>query len=161
MALQMLSASFGDASPGPYSSTATEDRRVLSLLFDELVVKSERTDTDAAPQVRRVEGVIQCAGTGWISVQVRGAALVAGLHGFAHVAGWINGRRLRVQAQGPDEPFCSATAAPVGADGQLRISLLMLAQRDLASADSAAQCWVDSIDLAVMDWPRQVGGAKA
>ncbi len=160
MDFQMLSASFDDTSPG-VSSTATDDRRVLSVLFDELVIKSERADTDLAPQVRRVEGVIQCAGTGWISVQLRGVALVAGAHGYAHVTGWVNGRRLRASAHVPGEPFVAAAVAPVGADGRLRISLLMLAQRDLAEADSAAQCWVDSIDLAVVDWPRQRKGAPA
>lgn len=152
MKLQLMAASFEDSSLG-MRGTRTDDGQVLSVLFDRLHVESLALDTDAAPQVRRVEGVVQCEGLGWVSVQLRGAAMVAGRHGFAHVMAWANGRRLRAGSSSNDdaaEPFSAGTAAPVGNDGRLRLSLLLLAQRDLAAANTEAACWVDSIDLTVL-----------
>lgn len=153
MAFQLLSVSFEDTSLG-MNGTRTEDGQVLSVLFDSLTSESQADDTDAAPQVRRAEGLVRCEGGGWVSVQVRGATAVVGDHGYAHVVGWANGRRLRAASDVPGEPFATAVTAPVGADGALRLSLLLLAQRDLAEADSAAACWVDSIDIEVTPGPR-------
>lgn len=149
MTLQLSTASFEDAGLGAHS-TRTDDGQVLSVLFDQLQIDSAQADVDAVPQVRRAEGVVHCEGSGWVSVQVRGATAAAGGHGYAHVTGWANGRRLLPAAHAPDEPFVTAVAAPVGRDGRLRLSLLLLAQRDLGSTDSAAACWVDSIDITVL-----------
>jgi hypothetical protein len=152
MTLQMLSVSFEDTSLG-MSGTRTEDGQVLSVLFDRLTAESQADDSDAAPQVSRAEGVVRCEGTGWVSVQVRGATGVAGDHGYAYALGWANGRRLRAASDAFGEPFAAAVTAPVGSDGLLRLSLLLLAQRDLAEAGSGAKCWVDSIDIAVTPDP--------
>lgn len=153
MPLNLLSASFEDPHSGIHS-TRTEDGQVLSVLFDRLQIESARDDADTAPQVLRAEVVIQCRGSGWVAVEVRGATAAAGGHGYAHATGWANGRRLVPAAHAPDEPFVTSVAAPVAADGSLRLSLLLLAQRDLGSADSAAACWVDSIDIAVLPDPK-------
>lgn len=153
MGFKISSASFEDKSLGLRGSH-TGDGQVLSLLFDDLSVRSGADDIDAAPQVRRAEGLVQCTGAGWVSVQLRGATAQAGDHGYAHATGWANGRRLRA-AEGPvDEPFTTAVLAPVGKDGKLRLSVLLLAQRDLLVAQSGAGCWVDSIDIAVTPGPR-------
>lgn len=149
MSLKLNAATFEDASLA-VRGTCTEDRTVFSLLFDNLVAQSQTDDNDAAPATQRAEGVVRCEGSGWVSVLVRGAVAVAGEHGYAHAFGWVNGRRIRATPREPDEPFSAAVAAPVGADGQLRISLLLLAQRDLASSSSAALCAVDSIDISVL-----------
>ena len=153
MVLQLLSVSFEDTSLG-MNGTRTEDGQVLSVLFDRLAAESQAHDTDAAPQVGRAEGVVRCEGSGWVSVLVRGATFVVGEHGYAHAVGWANGRRLRATSDVPGEPFAAAVTAPVGADGALRLSLLLLAQRDLAVAGAAAACWVDSIDIVVVPRPR-------
>ena len=97
---------------------------------------------------------MRCAGSGWVSVQVRGASVLVGGHGYVHAMGWANGRHLRAASDVPGEPFATAVTAPVGADGALRLSLLLLAQRDLAEAGAAAACWVDSIDIMVVPDPR-------
>lgn len=153
MTFQMLSVSFEDTSLG-MSGTRTEDGQALSVLFDRLSAESQADDTDAAPQVRRAEGVVNCKGSGWVSAQVRGATAVAGDHGYAHALGWANGRRLRAASDAFGEPFSASVTAPVGPDGLLRLSLLLLAQRDLAEAGSGAACWVDSIDIVVTPDPR-------
>lgn len=158
MVLQLLSVSFEDTSLG-MNGTRTEDGQVLSVLFDHLASESQADDTDAVPQVRRAEGVVRCSGSGWVSVQLRGATAVVGDHGYAYAVGWANGRRLRAAGEVPGEPFATAVTAPVGADGALRLSLLLLAQRDLAVAASAAACWVDNIDIAVAPGTRARHGA--
>jgi len=149
MSLKLNAATFEDTSLA-VRGTRTDDRTVFSLLFDNLVAQSQADDNDAWPATRRAEGVVQCEGSGWVSVLVRGAIAVVGEHGYAHAFGWVNGRRLRATPRLPDEPFSAAVAAPVAADGQLRISLLLLAQRDLASSSSGALCAVDSIDIGVL-----------
>lgn len=149
MKLKLSSASFQDAALGAHC-TRTDDGQVLSVLFDRLQIESAAADVDAVPQVLRAEGEVQCEGSGWVSVQVRGATTAAGGHGYAHATGWANGRRLQPATHAPDEPFVTAVAAPVGRDGRLRLSLLLLAQRDLESTGSAAVCWVDSIDITVV-----------
>ena len=133
--------------------TRTEDGGVLAILFDRLVVQSDAADVDAAPQTARLEAQVVGKGSGWVSVMVRGMVISSDPHGYAHVAGWANGRRMRAASPAVDEPFAAAVAAPVGADGRLRLSLLLLAQRDLGVANSAAQCAVDSIDIEVIDSP--------
>ena len=161
MALQIMSVMFDDASLG-MRGTRTDDGQVLSVLFDNLMAESQPADSDAAPQVRRAEGLVRCNGTGWLSVHVRGAVMVTGAHGYAHALGWANGRRLRLAPQGLDEPMTASISAPVGADGQLRLSLLLLAQRDLHEQASAAVCWLDSIDIAVLPLGRtkQAAGGR-
>jgi hypothetical protein len=149
MSLKLDAATFEDASLG-VRGTRTEDRLVFSLLFDNLVAQSQADDKDAAPATRRAEGVVRCEGTGWVTVLVRGSVVVAGEHGYAHAFGWVNGRRLRATPGGPDEPFSASVTAQVGADGQLRISLLLLAQRDLGSSNSGALCAIDSVDISVL-----------
>lgn len=158
MALSLLSALFEDTSLGMHD-TRTEDGQVLSLIFDSLQVSSSPDDVDDAPEVRRAEGVVQCEGEGWVSVQIRGASVSAGSHGYAHMLAWANGRRLRAADQPVDEPFATAVTAPVGRDGRLRLSLLLLAQRDLATPGTAATCWVDTIDIEVVPAPAARAGA--
>jgi hypothetical protein len=132
------------------NGTRTDDGQLMSLLFDSLHVESAAADLDIAPQVKRAEGLVQCEGQGWVSVQLRGAMLATGGHGYAHAMAWANRRRLRVAGGAPNEPFSASVAAPVGSDGRLRLSLLLLAQRDLGSEASAAACWLDSLDIAVL-----------
>ena len=148
MTLTLMSSTFEDTSLG-VSGTRTDDGQVLSLLFDHLLADSAAAEPDAAPQLRRAEGVVQCQGRGWVDAQVRGHVTAAGPHATAQLTGWVNGRRLRAAAHGADEPFSAGVSAPVGADGRLRISLLLVAQRDMHSTDSGALCAVDSIDIMV------------
>lgn len=149
MALKLTEADFADTSLG-VRATVTQDAQVFSLLFDHLGVASESNDTDATPQVLRAEGTVRCQGRGWVTVHARGAAQVAGSHGYAQVMGWANGRRFRLAADSADEPMAASVTARVGSDGELRLSLLLLAQRDLSEANSAAACWVDSLDIEVV-----------
>ena len=149
MALILLSASFDDATLGVHV-TRTDDGQVLSVLFDSLGVESTATDIDAQAQTVRVSGSVRCEGQGWVTVHARGAVVVAGDQGYAHAMGWANGRRLRLKASSTGEPISASVTAPVGADGLLRLSLLLVAQRDLAMPDSAAALWLDSLDIQVV-----------
>jgi hypothetical protein len=157
MAFQLLSATFEDSSLG-LKGARTEDGQILSLLFNRLAVESLATDLGTGPQARRAEGQVRCEGSGWVSVQVRGVAAVVGEHGYAHLIGWANGRPLRMMVDSLNEPFSACVSAPVGVDGVLRLSLLLLAQRDLAETASEAACWLDSIDIAITPGPRAIHG---
>lgn len=146
MALKLISASFEDSSLGA-QSTSTPDGQVLSILFERLSAESQASDKDLQPQIGRAEGVVRSEGQGSVTVQVRGSSEVAGSHGYGHVMGWANGQRLHVNT---DEfgNFVGVCTSLVKREG-LRISLLLLAQRDLAHENSAAACWIDTIDLLV------------
>jgi hypothetical protein len=154
MTLKLMSSAFEDTSLG-VTGTRTDSGNALSVLFDNLQADSQATDLDDAPQLRRAEGTVQCEGQGWVDVLVRGQAWMAGEHDQAQVMGWVNGRRLRATASGHGEPFSASVSARVGAAGRLRMSLLLLAQRDLHNAGSGALCAVDSIDITVRPTLRQ------
>jgi len=158
MALTLLSASFEDEQLGVHG-TRTDDGQVVSVLFDYLSVESSASDGDAIAQTVRANGTVRCEGTGWVTVHARGAALVAGEQGYAHAMGWANGRRLRLPAPATGEPISASVTAPVGADGLLRLSLLLLAQRDLTAPNSAAALWLDSLDIEVVP-ARQLAGRR-
>ncbi|MFG6457039.1 hypothetical protein [Roseateles sp. BYS96W] len=148
MSLQLRSVSFEtDASIAHVAQT--DSGNALSVLFDNLVVRSGAADKDAQPQALRLDGEVQCTGRGWVTIQVRGQGLSTDRHGYAHLSAWANGRRLHAAAAGLDEPFSASVAVPVDAE-RIQLSLLLLAQRDLNAANSAAECAVDSIDLLVI-----------
>lgn len=149
MSLTLESASFDKVELG-VSGARTNDGQVLSILFTGLEATSHPDDQDAMPQAVRADGPVRCRGTGWVSVQVRGGSQISGPRGLAHVMVWANGRRIGLMPDSPEEPLAGATTARIGADGELRLSLTLLAQRDLAEAGSGAMCWVDSIDLQVI-----------
>jgi len=148
MELVLESASFDNVDLG-MSGTRTEDGQVLSMLFTGLAAASQPDDPDAVPQAMRADGLVRCRGTGWVSVQVRGGSDLSGPRGLAQVMVWANGRRIALLPESPQEPMAGATTARIGADGELRLSLTLLAQRDLLEPGSGAMCWVDSIDVQV------------
>ncbi|MBB2487755.1 hypothetical protein H5407_21165 [Mitsuaria sp. WAJ17] len=150
MSLTLESASFDKVELG-VSGARTDDGRALSILFTGLEAASQPDDQDATPQAVRADGRVRCRGTGWVSVQVRGGSQIGGPRGLAHVMVWANGRRIALMPDSPEEPLAGATTARIGADGELRLSLTLLAQRDLAEASSGAMCWVDSIDVQVLE----------
>lgn len=149
MGLILESASFDNVDLG-MSGTRTEDGQVLSMLFTGLSAASQPSDPDAAPQAMQANGLVRCRGMGWVSVQVRGGSHLSGPRGVAQVMVWANGRRIALLPESPQEPMAGATAARVNADGELRLSLTLLAQRDLLEPGSGAMCWVDSIDVQVL-----------
>jgi hypothetical protein len=153
MSIRFLDAQFDDASLGVHSSR-TDDGQVLSILFDRLQSQSTPQDNDAAPELGRAEGTCRYEGSGWISVQVRGSTATTGPHGYAHAFGWVNGRRLQLAPSSSDNQIHASVVLPVDSGAPLRLSLLLLAQRDLAEVGSTAACWVDSIDIQVVPAPR-------
>ena len=153
MRLTLASVVF-DGPPTRVSQAVTADGSALSVIFDQLVARSGTSDTDPMPQTVRLDGEVLCAGHGWVTVQARGAGLSSDAHGYAHATVWANGRRLRSEPAAANEPFVSAVVAPVEGRG-IRLSVLLLAQRDLGIAGSAAECWLDTLDIQVIDHPRR------
>jgi len=131
--------------------TRTEDGQTLSILFGALSATSEVDDVDPAPDAVHADGEIRCTGTGWVEVQVRGAGHLSDARGLAHVVVWANGKRSSLTADAEEEPLFGALTCRVVDGEPLRISLTLLAQRDLSSPTSAAACWVDSIDIKTLD----------
>lgn len=154
MTLTLESARFDNIDLG-VSGSRSPDGRHFSLLFDRLFAESQPQDAQTLPQLIRAEGLLRCSGQGWLSLQVRGGCQLMGAHGLAQVMVWANGRRIVLLPDSSAPPQADATTAAVGADGELRLSLSLLAQRDLAEPGSGALCWVDSIDLSVVEstWP--------
>lgn len=149
MSLQLQSASFEADSSG-FHVSRTDSGNALSVLFDHVVVKSGPQDADPRPQVIRLDGGITYQGHGWVHVDLRGYALSTHPQGYAHISAWIDGRRMMAAPAGPDEPVSASLSAPVNG-GTLRVSVLLLAQRDLAAGTSTAACGLDSLDFIVTD----------
>lgn len=137
------------------SSTQTEDGRVISVLFDDL--KADSSIRDSTPSVESkvmnfvvplTEGIQKS-----VRVQARGFRAVAGQHSWAHALVWINGQRMRIPSSQPnqDESWYAASLVNVQGKTELRVSVTLLAQRDMSELNSAAQCVLDSIDFEVID----------
>jgi hypothetical protein len=148
MALTINSATFEDCSLGAHAARSA-DGQGFSIMFDALSAHSHGASEGA--RVARGEGYIQCRGRGWVAVSVRGELAAGGRHAFAHVLGRVNGRSFQAGCSGAEEPFDTSIVAAVDDAGGLRVSLLLIAQGDPMQGQPAAGCWVDSIDLVVVD----------
>lgn len=139
-----------DLPPGIHCAR-TDDGHQMSLLLQDFCAVSQPSQGCADPSSRQLDLWLPCTGQGWVLTQLRGSAISTGGHGWAELLAWVNGRPLRARAMPPDEPLLVSTKAL--AHGGLRLSLLLLAQRDLEDPASTAGCWVDSIDLTTMVSP--------
>lgn len=148
--LTINAAAFEDSTLGAHAAR-TDDGRAFSILFD--AFGAECRPADGSARLARAEGFIQCEGRGWLSLSVRGALSSTGAHGFAHLLGRANGQRLQAAATEGGGPFDATLVVAVDRDSRVRLSLLLLAQRDFAEARSTAACWVDSLDIVVFERP--------
>lgn len=126
------------------------DGSSFTVVFEGLAAESRADDPDPMPQVRLLDALVRCEGEGRVSIQIRGGASVSGEHGFAYGLANANGRRLHLVPPGGDEPAAAAATAQVLAGGDLRLSLVLLAQHDPADQAGTALAWVDSIEITVM-----------
>lgn len=137
--------------------TITDDGQILSLLFDAANVISDGADTTACPVSRQLDLEIPCSGSGsaLVRLEMSGARSNAGLHSWNHAFILVNGKRLPVPAAvgtnaNGGENWYGALTLAVHARCALRVSISLLAQRDLADNSSTAQIGLDSIDLQVI-----------
>lgn len=159
MSLKLGVVQFESASIGAVSRN-TEDRKTLSVLFDGLVASHQPIDGHDGPQVICVDGVIHCDGAGCVSVQVRGGCYVAGRMGVAHAMVWVNGKPLGLIPLASEDAGFAATTVSVTSGGSICLSLTALALRDMRDGSSAAECWIDSVDIQVLDHPPGVQRSK-
>ncbi len=152
MQLELHSVSFDDSGIGVNGARA-QDGQGLSIFFEHLCVDSHAGPQGTRPSWRCAEGEVQCSGTGWAKVQVRGRVNVSGAHGFAQILGWLNGQRLRSVAPSAASPYCASAVVPVGPDGKLRLTIFMLAQHDFENACAISQCEVESLAIRVVPAP--------
>jgi hypothetical protein len=148
VALTINAAMFEDCTLGLHAAR-TSDGQAFSILFDALGAQSGGAQHGA--RVARGEGYIQCRGRGWVAVSVRGALVAGGRHAFAHLLGRANGRRFEASCSGVDEPFDTRIVTAVDDEGRVRVSLLLIAQGDPMEDEDGAACWVDAIDVVVVE----------
>ncbi len=159
MSLKLIAVNFTSASIGTASSQ-TDDRKTLSVLFDDLVASHQPQDGHDQPQVARLDGAIQCEGAGWVAIQVRGGCHVAGVMGLAHAMVWVNRKPLGLIPLASEDAGLAAATVRVSAGEPISLSLTALAWRDMTDRHSAAECWIDSIDIQVLDHPPGVQRSK-
>lgn len=137
------------------STTQTENGLVTSVLFDEL--KADSSTCDSTPTVESAvmnfvvpltEGIQK-----FVRIEARGSRGIAGPHSWAHALVWVNGQRLRIPSNQANltEPWYASSQLNVQGKTELRVSVTLLAQRDMSELNSAAQCVLDSLDFEVID----------
>lgn len=137
------------------SSTQTEDGRVVSVIFEDL--KADSSIRDSAPSVEsKVMNFAIPLAEGsqkFVRVHARGFRAVAGLHSWALALVWINGQRMRIPSNQASlsESWYAAALVNVQGKTELRVSVTLLAQRDMSEQSSAAQCALDSLDFEAID----------
>ncbi|MBB5204836.1 hypothetical protein HNQ51_002150 [Inhella inkyongensis] len=144
------------------------DGEGVTVQFDGLTARSTAMD-EALLAARRACGIARFDGPGWANIQVHGACHRQGEQARAQLLLWANGRRISLIPEQPSEPLSGGCAVPISQNGELRLVLTLLAQRDASDPYSKALCWLESLQIAVLhsqsqwagsDWGEQaLGGA--
>lgn len=136
------------------SATFTDDKRICSILLTGARVESLPSDSNPAPdgKVFEIEVGFTTEKKAKVKVEARGARLLAGVHSWAHALIWANGQRLPLAPENADpldSTFYTAAISTAQPGEPLRISVSLIAQRDLGEAASQASFELDSLDITV------------
>ncbi len=136
------------------SATRTDDGSVLAVIFN--ACKAESTPNDqtqsAEAAVLNFEVPLATGSNGLVRVEAHGFMGTAGSHSWVHAIMWVNGKRMVPISNNGDtsENFYAALCIDVAGQSALRISVTLLAQRDLAIPTSSAELVLDTLDFAVL-----------
>ena len=137
-----------------WSSTRTDDGSAVSVLFNDFKADSNPSDNSQTAEVATVNFEIPVAAydSKFVLIEARGFCVSTGPHSWARFIIWVNGQRI-AQPQSDtidDGSFYAAMRVNVTQKSVLRVSVTLLAQRDLFEANSTAQCGLDSLDFSAV-----------
>lgn len=139
-------------------SALTGDGSVLSIIFDKFKADSNPNDKALAAEanVLNFEVPITPAGSGLVRVEARGFMATSGAHSWVHAVIWVNGQRVvPISNHGEiNENFYAALCVDATGQTKLRVSVTLLAQRDLALLGSDAQVVLDTLDFSALASPQ-------
>ena len=140
------------------SSTRTDDGVAMSIIFDNFKVQSNPTDQtqSAESAVLNFEVPLAADSTGMVRVEARGFMATSGAHSWVHAVTWINGQRMEPISNSGEsnENFYAALCVDATGQTQLRVSVTLLAQRDLALLGSESQVMLDTLDFTALSSPQ-------
>lgn len=140
------------------SSTRTSDGSILGIIFDKFKADSSPSDQtqSAEATVLNFEVPITPAGSGLVRIEARGFMATSGAHSWVQAVIWVNGQRMVPISNNGEKNENFYAALCVNATGQtkLRVSVTLLAQRDLALLGSDAQVVLDTLDFSALASPQ-------
>jgi hypothetical protein len=140
------------------SSTRTFDGSVVSIVFDIFKADSNTNDKtqSAEATILNFEVPVCPAGSGLVRVEARGFMATIGAHSWVQAVMWVNGQRMvPISNSGEtNEKFYAALCVDATGQTKLRVSVTLLAQRDLALLGSDAQLVLDTLDFSALASPQ-------
>jgi hypothetical protein len=137
------------------SSTRTSDGSVVSIVFDKFKANSDTNDKtqSAEATILNFEVPVSPGGSGLVRVEARGFMATIGAHSWVHAVMWVNGKRMVPISNNGEtsENFYAALCVDAAGQTALRVSLTLLAQRDVALPRSSAQVVLDVLDFSVLE----------
>jgi hypothetical protein len=141
-----------------FSSTRTSDGSVVSIVFDKFKANSDANDKtqSAEATILNFEVPVSPAGSGLVRVEARGFMATIGAHSWVHAVMWVNGQRMEPISNAGEvgENFYAALCVDATGQSALRVSVTLLAQRDLAVQGSSAQVALDVLDFSALLRPQ-------
>lgn len=132
----------------------TNDGSVLSIIFDACKVESNPSDQTQAAEVKvlNFEVPVAAGSNAIVRIEARGFMAAQGPHSWVHGMLWVNGKRMvPIQNDGcVNQNFYAALSVKSQGVTALRVSITLLAQRDLAVVQSDAQLVLDTLDFSVL-----------
>jgi hypothetical protein len=139
-------------------STRTDDSSVLAVLFDDFKADSTPSDQtqSAEASVLNFEVPLAAGNKGLVRLEARGFIATVGPHSWVHVVVWVNGQRMVPISNAGEvsENFYAALCVDAAGQSALRVSVTLLAQRDLAVPGSSAQVALDTLDFSALPGPQ-------
>jgi hypothetical protein len=139
------------------SSTRTDDGSVLAVLFDHFKADSSPGDQtqSAEASVLNFEVPLAASNRGLVRLEARGFMATIGPHSWVHALVWVNGQRMVPISNAGEvsENFYAALCVDATGQSALRVSVTLLAQRDLSVPGSSAQVVLDVLDFSALSSP--------
>ena len=131
----------------------------MSIIFEKFRADSAPSDqTQSAESALLNFDVPLAAGSkGMVRVEARGYLATVGAHSWAHAVIWVNGQRMMPISNSGEVSENLYAALYVDGAGQsaLRVSVTLLAQRDLTLPESNAQITLDTLDFSGFISPQE------
>lgn len=136
-------------------STNTDDGSVVSVVFDAMCADSQLSDQtqSAEATVLNFEVPLVANPYGLVRIEARGFMATVGEHSWTQAVIWVNGQRMSPRSNPSEfnENFYAAMCVDTRDKSALRVSVTLLAQRDLAVSSSSAQVTLDTLDFSVLN----------
>jgi hypothetical protein len=135
-------------------TTRTSNGSVVSILFDACIAESSSRDRSLSAEtfVLNFEVPVATGTKGHVRVEAHGFSASFGAHSWTYAVIWVNGRKMKPINSPADasENFYGALCVDIGGQAAIRVSVTLLAQRDLLSQSSAARIVLDTLDFEVL-----------